>query len=305
MADFKLYILGCGSAKPSTRHLPSCQAIEYRGKLMLVDCGEGAQLSLCRQHLNFARLTDVFISHLHGDHLLGLPGLLSTLSLHSKGGKVRVHIFEKGARMLHDIMSTVGHETSFEIEYDILDPHGTHVIYEDNALTVTSFPLYHSIPCVGFRFDEKPKPRHLRGDMAKFLNIPVRELAAIKAGDDFVRDDGTVFTNDRLTTPADHSASYAYCSDTMFNPAVAESVRGVDLLYHEATYGDEQAAKAAGRGHSTAGEAARIAQLAEAKRLLIGHYSSRYTDTAELLQQARAIFPDTDAANEGMTIDLS
>lgn len=305
MADFKVFVLGCGSAKPSVRHLPSCQAIEYRGKLMLVDCGEGAQLSICRQHLNFSRLTDVFISHLHGDHLLGLPGLLSTLSLHGKGGKVRVHIFEKGARLMHEILSTVGHETSFEIEYDILDPNGTHVIYEDNALTVKSFPLYHSVPCVGFRFDEKPKPRHLRGDMAKFLEIPVRELAGIKAGADFVRADGTVFTNDRLTTPADPSASYAYCSDTMFNPAVAESVRGVDLLYHEATYGDELAVKGAERGHSTASEAAEIARLAGAKRLLIGHYSSRYNDTDELLQQARAVFPDTIAATEGMKIALN
>ena len=305
MADFKVFVLGCGSAKPSVRHLPSCQAIEYRGKLMLVDCGEGAQLSICRQHLNFSRLTDVFISHLHGDHLLGLPGLLSTLSLHGKGGKVRVHIFEKGARLMHEILSTVGHETCFEIEYDILDPNGTHVIYEDNALTVKSFPLYHSVPCVGFRFDEKPKPRHLRGDMAKFLEIPVRELAGIKAGADFVRADGTVFTNDRLTTPADPSASYAYCSDTMFNPAVAESVRGVDLLYHEATYGDELAVKGDERGHSTASEAAEIARLAGAKRLLIGHYSSRYNDTVELLQQARAVFPDTIAATEGMKIDLN
>lgn len=305
MADFKVFVLGCGSAKPSVRHLPSCQAIEYRGKLMLVDCGEGAQLSICRQHLNFSRLTDVFISHLHGDHLLGLPGLLSTLSLHGKGGKVRVHIFERGARLMHEILSTVGHETSFEIEYDILDPNGTHIIYEDNALTVKSFPLYHSVPCVGFRFDEKPKPRHLRGDMAKFLEIPVRELAGIKAGADFVRADGTVFTNDRLTTPADPSASYAYCSDTMFNPAVAESVRGVDLLYHEATYGAELAVKGAERGHSTASEAAEIARLAGAKRLLIGHYSSRYNDTDELLQQARAIFPDTIAATEGMKIDLN
>ena len=305
MADFKVFVLGCGSAKPSVRHLPSCQAIEYRGKLMLVDCGEGAQLSICRQHLNFSRLTDVFISHLHGDHLLGLPGLLSTLSLHGKGGKVCVHIFEKGARLMHDILSTVGHETSFEIEYDILDPNGTHVIYEDNALTVKSFPLYHSVPCVGFRFDEKPKPRHLRGDMAKFLERPVRELAGIKAGADFVRADGTVFTNDRLTTPADPSASYAYCSDTMFNPAVAESVRGVDLLNHEATYGDELAVKGAERGHSTASEAAEIARLAGAKRLLIGHYSSRYNDTDELLQQARAVFPDTIAATEGMKIDLN
>ncbi len=305
MSDFKLYILGCGSATPSSRHLPSCQALEYRGRLMLIDCGEGAQLSLRRQHLKFSRLTDVFISHLHGDHLLGLPGLLSTLALHEKGGSVRIHIFEKGARLIQQIMNTVCHETTFSIEYDILRPDETRVIYEDNGMTVTAFPLYHRVPCVGFRFDEKPKPRHLRGDMVRYLDIPVRELPLIKEGADFVRADGMVFPNSRLTTPADPSVSYAYCSDTMFSTAVARSVQGVDLLYHEATYGSDLAAVAAERGHSTAAQAAETARLAEARRLLIGHYSARYDDTEGLLRQAWEIFPDTDAAYEGMVVDLN
>lgn len=304
MSDFRLYILGCGSATPSSRHLPSCQALEHRGRLMLIDCGEGAQLSLRKQHLKFSRLTDVFISHLHGDHLLGLPGLLSTLSLHDKGGCVRIHIFEKGARLMQQIMDTVCHETTFTIEYDILRPDETRVIYEDSSMTVTAFPLYHRTPCVGFRFDEKPKPRHLRGDMARFLDIPVRLLPEIKAGADYVKPDGTVIPNDRITTPADHSASYAYASDTMFDERVARAVYGVDLLYHEATYGDDLSAVAAERGHSTAAQAAEIARMARVKRLLIGHYSSRYETTDGLLKEARAIFPDTEAAREGMVIDL-
>lgn len=304
MSDFNLHILGCGSATPSLRHLPACQAIEYRGKLMLIDCGEGAQLSLRRQRLKFSRLTDVFISHLHGDHLLGLPGLLSTLALHEKGGTVRVHIFAEGAALLQQIMAAVCHDTTFAIEYDILAPGETRVIYEDKGLTVNAFPLYHRVPCSGFRFDEKPKPRHLKGDMVKFLKIPVSQLAAIKGGADFVHGDGKIFTNDMLTTAADPSASYAYCSDTMFDPRVAQAVRGVDWLYHEATYADDNKAQAAERGHATASQAAEIARMAEAKHLLIGHYSARYDNPEQHLAEARAIFPDTTAANEGMTINL-
>lgn len=304
MSEFKLHILGCGSATPSFRHLPSCQAIEYRGRVMLIDCGEGAQLSLRRARLKFNAITDVFISHLHGDHLLGLPGLLSTLSLNDKGGRIRVHIFEKGANMLRNIMNVIGHETSYEIEYDILKPEGG-ILLDDKGLTIRSFPLFHKVPCVGFRFDEKPKLRHLRGDMIKFYNVPVKDLQSIKEGADFVTADGKVIENSRLTTDASPSGSYAYCSDTMFNPAVAESVYGVDTLYHEATYTDDMRAKARERGHATACQAAEIASMAHANRLIIGHYSKRYIDEKPLLDEAKAVFPNTIAATEGLTIDLS
>lgn len=306
MAQFDLTILGCGSATPSLLHMPACQAIEHRGKLMLIDCGEGAQLSLRRYHIKFTRLTDIFISHLHGDHFLGLPGLLSTLSLHDKGGRVRVHIFREGAELLEHTLKLVAHELPYEIEYCIMDPNlDSQVVFEDKGLLVTAFRLYHTLPCVGFRFDEKPKPRHLDGEMARFLNIPVKELAAIKDGADFIKPDGTVIPNSRLTRPADPSGSYAYCSDTTFHPSVAEAVRGVKTLYHEATYtGAEMTEKAHQRGHSTAAEAAQIAKMAGAERLILGHYSKRYNDVTLHLEEARAIFPNTIAAQEGMHIEL-
>lgn len=304
MGEFTVTILGCGSATPSMRHLPSCQAIEYRGKVMLVDCGEGAQLSMRRNHIKFSRITDVYITHLHGDHLLGLPGLLSTMSLHEKGGKVRIHIFKEGAELLRHITNVVCHETSFEIEYCIVEPGKTQVVYEDNSLRVTAFPLFHRVPCVGYRFDEKPKSRHLRGDMVKFLNIPVSQLHSIKNGADYIKPDGEVVPNARLTTDADHSASYAYASDTMFDPRVADSVQGVDVLYHEATYASELAEQAKERGHSTPAEAAEIARLADVKTLVIGHFSKRYMDSEPLLAEARKNFPNTIAADEGMTITL-
>lgn len=304
MAKFDVHILGCGSATPSLRHLPACQVVDFRDRLMMIDCGEGAQLSMRRQHLKFSRLTDIFISHLHGDHFLGLPGLLSTLALNQESGTLTVHIAEDGARLLRNIMNVLCRETSFELRYNIFDPLQGGVLLDDKSLTVTAFPLYHRVPCCGFRFDEKPKLRHIRGDVVKFHEVPVYRMAEIKAGADFVRPDGRVIANSELTTDADPSVSYAYCSDTAYDERVAEAVYGVNTLYHEATYGDDQAHKAEPRGHSTAIQAAMIARAAHAERLVLGHFSKSYTDEAPLVEQARRIFPNTIAANEGMTIHL-
>ena len=298
LTKFEVNILGCGSATPSLLHLPSCQVVNFRERLLMIDCGEGAQLSLRRAYLKFSRLTDIFISHLHGDHFLGLPGLLSTLALHQEGGTVTVHTFEQGADILSRIMDVFCRDTSFTLKYDVFSPEGG-VLIDDKSLRVTAFPLYHRVPCCGFRFDEKPGLRHMRGDMARFHNVPVYRMSEIKAGADFIKEDGTVIPNSVLTTDADPARSYAYCSDTAFDPRVAHSVHGVDLLYHEATYGNDKGEKAAPRGHSTAEEAARIALMAEAHRLVIGHYSKSYDDITPLLEQARSVFPNTFAANEG------
>lgn len=301
---FDVHILGCGSATPSLRHLPSCQVVDFRNRLLMIDCGEGAQLSMRRQHLKYSRLTDIFISHLHGDHFLGLPGLLSTLALHETGGTVTVHTTEEGARLLRSIMAVLCRETSFELKYNIYDAATGGVVLDDKSLTVTAFPLYHRVPCCGFRFDEKPKLRHLRGDMIKFHNIPVYRLAEIKAGADYVTPDGRIIANETLTTDADPCVSYAYCSDTAYDERVVNSVRGVDVLFHESTYGDDQAHKAAPRGHSTARQAAEIALKAGVGQLVLGHYSKSYVDEAPLVEQARQIFPNTIGATEGMTIKL-
>lgn len=304
MSDFKLNILGCGSATPSLRHLPACQVIDYRGGLMMIDCGEGAQLSMRRMGLRLSRLNHVFLSHLHGDHCLGLPGLLSTLSLHQKGGTVTVHTFADGAEMLGRMLDFFCHERTYNLQFNILDPTVRQVALETDSLVVEAFPLRHRVPCVGYLFREKPKPRHLRGDMVRFYNVPVSQLNGIKHGADFVTSEGVVVPNSRLTTPADRSVSYAYCSDTMYMPALAGVVEGVDLLYHEATYADDAAAKARERFHSTASEAARVACDAGAGRLLLGHFSKAYNDESRHLAEARAIFPATDVAREGLVLDL-
>lgn len=284
--------------------MPSCQVVYHRDRLMMVDCGEGAQLAMRRMRLKYSRLNNIFISHLHGDHCLGLPGLLSTMALHDIEGTVTVHTFAEGAELFERIINFFCRERSYDLRFNIIKPEHA-VIYEDKSLTVETFPLYHRVPCVGYIFREKPKLRHINREMVDFYKVPVAMMHSIKEGADFVLPDGTVVANERLTTPAEPAYSYAYCSDTVYNPLVAEAVKGVDVVYHEATYTDGDAEKARQRGHSTAGEAAKIALEAGAKKLIIGHYSKSYADESGHIADARSIFPDTIAANEGLTIDIS
>lgn len=303
MAKFQINILGCGSATPTPLHNPSAQVIDFRDNLMMVDCGEGAQHMFRKMGLRFSRLNHIFISHLHGDHFFGLPGLLSTLGLHERTGSLTIHMPAAGLQQMKNFTDFFIRESPFEIVYEPLEGKGG-TILETPALTVDAFPLYHRVPCYGFLFREKQKPRHLRGDMIKFYRIPVSKLQAIKEGADFITDEGRVIPNAALTTDADPTVSYAYCSDTMYDPRVAEAVRGVDTIYHEATYLSDLAAQARERGHSTAADAARVAREAAARQLIIGHYSKRYTDLQPLVDEAAAIFPNVTPANEGLKIDL-
>ncbi|MDE7410786.1 MAG: ribonuclease Z [Paramuribaculum sp.] len=303
MSDFTLNILGCGSAVPTPLHNPSSQVIDYRGKLMMIDCGEGAQSMMRRMHLPFSRLSRIFISHLHGDHCLGLPGLLSTLSLHEKTGTVVIHLPADGVDIMKRITDYFCRESTYEIIFEPIPDDGG-IIYETSSLIVKAFPLYHRVPCFGFQFSEKPKQRHLKGDMAKFYSLPISAINAVKNGEDYITPDGTVVPNEHLTTPPDPSRSYAYCSDTAFDTRVAEAVKGTHVIYHEATYDSSLADDARQRGHSTAAEAGQIAALAQAEMLVIGHYSKRYTNVDILVDDARTQFPNVIAAQEGLTIDI-
>lgn len=304
MAQMQLNILGCGSASPTLRHNPSSQVLNIRDNLHMIDCGEGTQLQLKKCHLKFSRLHNIFLSHLHGDHCLGVPGLLSTMALHEVGGTVTIHTFADGKEILGNIIDYFCRERSYNLQFNIIDPRASQQVYADNAITVESFPLYHRVPCVGYIFREKKKSRHLIGDMVKFYNIPHYLLPGIKDGADYVTADGTIVANSRLTTAADPSVSYAYCSDTQFDQRVARAVEGVDVLYHEATYAECDAYKAAPRGHSTASEAARIAAEAGVKLLILGHFSKSYENEEMHLAEARAIFPNTILAKEALKLDL-
>lgn len=304
MANFQINILGCGSATPSMKHLPSSQIIDFRNNLFMIDCGECAQLTMRRMKLKFSRLNHIFISHLHGDHCFGLLGLISTLALHEKQSALTIHIHAEGAKLFKQMVDFFCRDLPFELNFNIIEQGKTQMLFENNSLTVTAFPLYHRVPCSGFIFQEKPKMRHIRGEMVKFYNIPVRCIHDIKNGADYVTPEGQVIENSRLTTDADPVMSYAYCSDTLFDPRVAQAVTGVNTIYHEATYVDDDHALAIARGHSTAREAAIIAREAQAQRLIIGHYSKRYTDEETLLKQALEEFPSVILANEQLRVDL-
>lgn len=303
MSDFTVHTLGCGSAKPSLRHTPSCTVVEHRGSLYMIDCGEGAQLAFMKQRLSPSKLRHIFITHMHGDHVLGLPGLVSTLALTNNGGELTIHTFEDGARQLKQIIDYFCRDTPFNLNFNIIRPEEK-IILETKALTVRTIPLQHRIPTVGYVFEEKPKLRHINPGMTSFHQVPVMMMKRIKEGEDFVKPDGTFIPNKMLTTDADPSLSYAHISDTSYMPELAEKIGPVDLLFHETTYLDDRIADAKERGHSTARQAAMVARNAGAKRLLTGHYSSRYSDDSQFLEEAKSVFPDVILNTEGLRINL-
>ena len=286
------------------RPQPSCQVLNVRDNLMMIDCGEGAQLAVRRMKLKLMRLNHIFISHLHGDHCFGLPGLVSTMALLNRTNSLTIHTFKDGAELFGQMLDYFCRERPFEVRFNIIDTH-KRIIHEDDAMTVSTFPLVHRVPAVGFVFREKPKLRHIIGEEIQRLNIPHYAMNSLRQGEDWIAPDGTVIPNDQLTTPADPAISYTYCSDTKFSKRVIKYVEGVDWLYHEATYDESLRLKAHKRYHSTALEAATVARDASVKQLIIGHFSKRYLDEIPLLQEALSVFPNTRLANEGQIIDLN
>ena len=222
MTRLELNILGCGSATMTPRHQPSCQVLNVRDNLMMIDCGEGAQLAVRRMKLKLMRLNHIFISHLHGDHCFGLPGLVSTMALLNRTGSLTIHTFEDGAKLFGQMLDYFCRERPFEVRFNIIDTH-KRVIWEDDAMTVATFPLVHRVPAVGFLFREKPKLRHIIGEKVKELGVPHYAMNALRQGEDWVSPDGIVVPNDKLTTAADAAISYAYCSDTKFSKRVPTS----------------------------------------------------------------------------------
>lgn len=304
MEKFEVHILGCGSAKPTTRHFPASQVVNVRDKLFMIDCGEGAQIQFCKSRLKFSRLQSIFISHLHADHCLGLIGLVSTLNLLGRTAQLHVYLPKGGAEVFSPVIHYFNWEMTFEVVFHEFDDKLSEVIYEDRSLTVTTLPLEHRMPCCGFRFDEKPTPRHILREMIDAYEIPLSEINRIKNGADYTLADGRVIANERLTTPSDPPRSYAYCSDTRYMPALAAKLQGVNLLYHEATFCEDDAQKATARYHSTASQAAQVAKEAGVGKLIIGHYSSRYDDESQLLSEACAVFEPTILARENLCVKI-
>ena len=304
MEKFEVNILGCGSALPTTRHYSSSQVVNIREKLFMIDCGEGTQLQLRRSKLKFTRLNHIFISHLHGDHCFGLMGLISTFGLLGRTATLHIYAHEDLEKLLAPQLEYFCKGMTYEVAFHSINPNKAEVIYDDRSVSVTTIPLKHRIPTCGFLFQEKQTPNHIIRDMVDFYRVPVFELNRIKNGEDYVTPDGTVVPNHRLTTPSDPPRSYAYCSDTAYLKSIVPQIKGVDLLFHEGTFAQCDAARAKETYHTTAAQAAEIALEAEAKQLVIGHFSARYEDESILLKEAQSIFPSTLLAKENLRITL-
>ena len=304
MEPFRVHILGCGSALPTLRHYASSQLVEIRGKLMMIDCGEGTQMQLRRCHARFTKLSHVFISHLHGDHCFGLIGMISTFGLLGRTATLHVHGPAALGDMLTQQIQFFCRDLGYDVAFHEVDTTKRQVVYEDRSLTVESIPLCHRLPTCGFLFREKPLLPHIRREMIDFYNVPQSQIQNIKNGADWTTADGEHVPNERLVTPADKPRSYAYCSDTRYLPELHQLLEGVSTLYHESTYGDDNRALAEKYNHSTASEAACVARDAHVGQLLLGHYSSRYEDENVLLREAQNIFPNTILTQEMMVIDV-
>ncbi|HEY5750413.1 MAG TPA: ribonuclease Z [Chryseolinea sp.] len=303
--SFKITILGSSGALPAYGRYTSSQLVEVQNRHFLVDCGEGAQMQLMKLQANFHRIDHIFISHLHGDHFLGLMGLLFTMHLQRRTNEL--HLYSH--RGLDEIITTQFRYSrsvpNFNIVFHRLEKDVREVIFEDDVLTVETIPLKHRIRCSGFLFKEKIKPRRI--DKTKLPEgLPLLQVANLKKGDDITDDDGNVlYKNADLTFDPRKSRSYAYCSDTAYNESMIDQIRDVDMLYHEATFEEEEAQKAAETFHSTARQAATIALKANVGGLLLGHFSARYKDLTPILKEAQATFGNAHLAVEGDVFTLS
>ncbi len=298
--SFDLTILGSNSALPTSNRYPTAQVLTVPGRFFLIDCGEGTQMQLRRNHISLSKIDHILISHLHGDHIFGLIGLVSTMVL--LGRKKDLHIFahselQKFIRFQLDFLYQ--QEIPFRLVFHPLSFRSPQIIYQDKKLSITSFPLKHRIATCGFLFQETAKLPNLKKDKLEQYKIPIRERQKIKEGADFVLPDGKIVPNRELVIPAQQPCSYAFCSDTAYHEEVVETIRGVDLLYHEATFAEDNKALAVETFHSTGKQAATIASKAEVKKLIIGHFSARYKSSSVILEEAREIFTETYAVKDG------
>jgi ribonuclease Z len=301
---FELLILGSSSASPTSERNPSAQLLNIAERLFLIDCGEATQIQLRRFKARFQSINHIFISHLHGDHFFGLPGLLS--SMHLLGRKQDLHIHcPPELKLIMDTINRVS-DTRFNylIHWHFTKNEGLELIFEDDKVEVYSFPLRHRIFCTGFLFKEKPQLRKIDKAKLELLKISVADILRLKSGQDVLNEDGVLIRNAEVTVDPPAPRSFAYCSDTIYDPGIVEYIKGCDLLYHESTFLEDHAERAEKTFHSTARQAAEIAKAAEAGRLMLGHFSVRYPDLGGFLKEAGALFPDCLLATDGKKVKI-
>lgn len=300
----KLNILGCHSATPLENAHTTSQVLEVKDHLFLIDCGEGTQIQLRQQKIKFSRIKHIFISHLHGDHFYGLVGLVSTFRL--LGRTADLHIYgPKGIKEVLTLQLKLANSwTDYNLFFNELEKKESELIFEDDSLKIHTIPLDHRVYTNGFLFEEKPGLRRLDKEKIKNYNIPHYDFQNLKLGKDLVLEDGTVLKNETVTLDPNPIKRYAFCSDTAYNESIAPLIKEVDLLYHEATFLNAHENLAEKTKHSTAEQAAKIAQLAQVNRLVLGHFSSRYREKNNFIAEASPFFDAVELAADGKIFDI-
>ena len=303
LQTFKVKILGCTAATPTSTYHTTVQWVQLHSHHLLLDCAEGAQMQIRKMKLPLMKINNIFISHLHGDHYLGLPGLLFTYHLLGREKALNIYAPPGLEEIINPHFTIANVKTRFKTNYHIIKEHGQK-LFENKALEVEAIEMKHSIPCFGFLIKEKQKERNIKKESVKKYKIGIEKMHLLKNGEDLILDDGTVIPNSKITKESPKPRSYAFCSDTLYTESFLDKIRGVDLLYHEATFLQDMTNIAHEKTHATAIEAAKLAKKAGAGKLILGHYSARYDDTDGFLKEARPVFPNTIVAEEGMTIEL-
>jgi ribonuclease Z len=300
----KLTILGCYAATPRTITNPTSQLLEIKNRMFLIDCGEGTQVQLRKNKIKFSKINQVFISHLHGDHFFGLIGLISTFSL--LGRTTDLHIYgPKGIKEIIILQLRLSNSwTNYGLYFHELESEESEVVFEDDKVLVRTIPLKHRVYTNGFLFQEKVGERKLNMDAVLNHEIESCYYQKIKNGKDITLDDGRLIANSVLTFDPIEPKSYAFCSDTVYHEDIIPIIENVDVLYHESTFLESEESLANKTLHSTAKEAARIALKANAKQLILGHYSTRYESIALFKEEAKTIFSEVLLAEDGKTFEL-
>jgi ribonuclease Z len=301
--SFELHILGSGAALPTSKRQASAQYVNCNERHILIDCAEGTQQQLRKYGLKLQKIQFILISHLHGDHFFGLPGLLSTMHLLGRNKKLSIYGPPGLEALINAMLAAGGHPLQFDLTFHTIQPGETQLIFEDRLIEIFAFALKHRLPTLGYRINEKPKLLNLDKEAISAAGLLIEDLPKLKSGISIERN-GKKYNYKDYTLPAQPVYSYAYCSDTKPSPSYLEAIKDVDLLYHEATFNQQHLERAKSTFHSTAQQAAQQAVLANCKYLLLGHFSSRYDDAQQHLLEARIVHPNVGAAEDGFKLTL-
>jgi len=301
---FTVRILGSSGALPAYDRHPTAQVVTINDRPFLVDCGEGTQMRLMEQDVRKGRIERIFISHAHGDHYFGLPGLLSTFQLLTRTKPLHIYgpAVLESLVMIH--LNPYKEDWSYPIEFHVVNPQEAELLFEDKDVEVHSIPLKHRIECTGFLFREKSRSLNILPEKISEYGLDFKDIKVIKEGGDFTTKEGNQISNEEFTKPPHVPRSYAFCSDTAYHEPILDQIQEVDLLYHESTFMEESAERATKTGHSTASEAATIALKAGVGKLILGHFSAKYSNLGGILREAREVFAESHLAIEGGVFEL-